>query len=96
MYLFHTPKELIAKLSTVIEKERLSQSLKQQDLAEKADIPLPTYKAFIHHQKISLENVFKLLFALKLQNNIEGLLSEKSYETLASFKEKSNLPKRVR
>jgi len=95
MYLFSTPKELTKHLSTIIEKERLSQRLSQKELAAKADIPLPTYKSFLYHQKLSLESLFKLLFALKMQDNIEGLLKEKTQQSLADLKE-DNLPKRIR
>jgi len=95
MYLFNTPKELTQQLSNTIEKERLSQRLSQKELASKADIPLPTYKSFIYHQKLSLESLFKLLFALKMHDNIEGLLKEKTQQSLADLKA-DNLPKRIR
>jgi len=95
MYLFSTPKELTQQLATTIEKERLSQRLSQKELASRADIPLPTYKSFIYHQKLSLEGLFKLLFALKMHDNIEGLLKEKTEQSLADLKE-NDLPKRIR
>ena len=47
MYLFNTPKELIETLAMRIEEERIFQKLSQKDLSAKADIPLPTYKAFL-------------------------------------------------
>jgi ribosome-binding protein aMBF1 (putative translation factor) len=96
MFTFNTPKELIQNLAILIEKERTAQSLKQEELAQKASIPLPTYKSFLYQHKISLENVFKLLFSLQLHENIEGLLKEKSYETLDEIKNKTPHPKRVR
>jgi len=95
LYLLHTPKELIVMLAKRIEEERLSQNLSQLTLSAKADIPLPTYKSFLYHQKLSVENMFKLLFALKMQDNIEGLLSAKRGKTLADLKE-NTLPKRIR
>jgi len=96
MYALSTPKELIVKLSTLIEKERRVQTMKQNELASRAGIPLPTYKQFLYQKKISLENLFKLLFALKLHNNIAGLLQEKEYSTLDDLKNKDTLPKRIR
>ena len=96
MYTFNTPKELITKLSILIEKERRAQAMKQNELATRSGIPLPTYKQFIYQQKISLENVFKLLFALKLHDNIAGLLQEKEHSTLDELKNKDTLPKRIR
>jgi len=95
MYLFNTPKELIETLAMRIEEERILQKLSQKDLAAKADIPLPTYKAFLYHQKLSVENLFKLLFALKMQDNIEGLLKQRTHQSLADLKG-NPLPKRIR
>ena len=96
MYALNTPKELIVILSTLIEKERRAQALKQNELAVRAGIPLPTYKQFLYHYKISLENLFKLLFALKLHDNIAGILQEKSINSIEALKNKDTLPKRVR
>jgi len=96
MYTLSTPKELILKLSTLIEKERRAQAMKQNELATRAGIPLPTYKQFLYQDKISLENLFKLLFALKLHDNITGLLQKKEYSTLDDLKNKDTIPKRIR
>ncbi len=95
MYILNTPKELITQLAKRVEEERLSQKLSQKELSCKADIPLSTYKAFLHHQKLSIENLFKLLFVLQMQENIEGLLSSRSHRSLADLKE-NTLPKRIR
>jgi len=95
MYLLKTPKEVIKDLATRIEEERKVQKLSQQMLSTKADIPLPTYKAFLYHQKLSVESLFKLLFALRMHDNIEGLLKQRTHQTLADLKE-DTLPKRVR
>ena len=95
MYLLKTPKEVIKDLATRIEEERKVQKLSQQMLSTKADIPLPTYKAFLYHQKLSVESLIKLLFALRMHDNIEGLLKQRTHQTLADLKE-DTLPKRVR
>ena len=95
MYMLDTPKELIEKLVLLIEKERKTQKIKQVDLASKADIPLPTYREFVYRHKISLENLLKLFFALRMHDNITGMLTKPSRQTLADLKE-DTLPKRVR
>lgn len=91
----YTPLEIIDKLSGLIENERKSQRLQQKELAQKADIPLPTYKQFIYQKKISLENLIKLLMVLKLFDNINGLLKQKEYKTLDEIKANDTLPKRI-
>lgn len=95
MYLLNTPKELIKDLATRIEDERKIQKLSQKSLSTKADIPLPTYKAFLYHQKLSVESLLKLLFALRMHDNIEGLLTQRTQQSLADLKD-DTLPKRIR
>ncbi len=95
MYLLNTPKEVIKDLATHIEDERKVQRLSQKDLSAKADLPLPTYKAFLYHQKLSVESLIKLLFALHMHDNIEGLLKQHTYQTLSDIRE-DVLPKRIR
>ena len=92
----YTPLEIIDKLSSLIENERKSQRLQQKELAQRADIPLPTYKQFIYQKKISLENLIKLLMVLRLFDNINGLLKQKEYKTLDEIKTNDTLPKRIR
>jgi len=88
--------QIIDKLSDLIENERKSQRLQQKELAQRADIPLPTYKQFIYQKKISLENLIKLLMVLRLFDNINGLLKQKEYKTLDEIKTNDTLPKRIR
>ena len=90
-----TPIELIEKIIELIENERKLQKLQQKELALKANVPLPTYKQFIYSYKISFENIIKLFIALKLFDNLNGLLKNKEYKTLNEIKQKDKLPKRI-
>jgi hypothetical protein len=90
-----TPIELIQKISIIIETRRKLQNIQQKELSQKANIPLPTYKDFLYKQKISLENLFKLLIALNLFDNINGLLKKEELKTLDEIKNEIKLPKRV-
>ncbi len=96
MYELHTPKEIILKMVEIVEKERRAQSLQQKELSNITSIPLPTYREFVYNKKISFENLIKLLFALKLFNNLNGLLHEKSYSSIEEVKQQDRLPKRIR
>ena len=73
----YTPLEIIEKAVQIIETERKVQKLQQKELALKANIPLPTYKQFIYSYKISFENLIKLFIALRLFDNLNGLLKNK-------------------
>lgn len=91
----YTPLEIIQKTVELVETERKVQKLQQKELAEKADIPLPTYKQFLYSYKISFENLIKLFMALRLFDNLNGLLKNKEYKTLDEIKLKDKLPKRI-
>ena len=91
-----TPKSIIATLVKHIEKERKRQNLQQKEIAARASVPLPTYKNLIYHHKISLENLLKILFALKMHDNINGLVKEREYKTIEEIKKKDDLPRRIR
>jgi len=90
-----TPNELIEQTILLIENNRKEQKLQQKELANRANIPLPTYKDFIYKKRISFENLLKLLIALRLFENIAGLLKEKKLITLSDIKNKNKLPKRI-
>lgn len=90
-----TPYELMEQTVDLIETERKIQRIQQKELALKADIPLPTYKQFIYKKKISLENLFKLLIALRMFDRVGGLVKPKEQKTLDEIKAQNRLPKRV-
>lgn len=90
------PKSIIKDLSRNIEKERKRQGMQQKELALKASVPLPTYKNFIYHHKISLEAILKILFALRMFDNINGLAKEREVKTIEEIQKKDNLPQRIR
>ncbi|MDD2699410.1 MAG: helix-turn-helix transcriptional regulator [Arcobacteraceae bacterium] len=91
----NTPLEMIEKTANLIENVRKQQKLQQKELALKADIPLPTYKQFIYHKKISFENIIKLFMALRMFDNLNGLVKVQEYKTLDDIKMEEKLPKRI-
>ncbi|MDY0327505.1 MAG: hypothetical protein RBR07_04575 [Arcobacteraceae bacterium] len=91
----YTPIEIIKKAVDLVETTRKIQKLQQKELAQIADIPLPTYKQFIYSHKISFENLIKLFMALKMFDNLNGLLKSREYKTLDEIKNKDKLPKRI-
>lgn len=91
----NTPNEIVEKVVVLIERERKLQKLQQKELALKADIPLPTYKDFMYKKRISFENLIKLLIALRLFENLKGLLYEREVKSLEELKSENKLPKRI-
>ncbi|MCK9329074.1 MAG: helix-turn-helix domain-containing protein [Candidatus Cloacimonetes bacterium] len=90
-----TPIEIISKMVILIENERKIQNIQQKELALKADVPLPTYKQFIYNNKISFENLIKILMALKLFDKLNALIKQKEYKSLDEIRRADNLPKRI-
>ncbi|MCV6608498.1 MAG: hypothetical protein OIF32_09805 [Campylobacterales bacterium] len=90
-----TPVELIKEMAVNIENERKYQKIKQKDLAFKANIPYPTFKEFIYKDKISFENLLKILIALDMYENIKGLLTKREPMSLEDIKNRDTLTKRV-
>ncbi len=96
MIVLQTPKSIIEDLIKVVEDERKFQHIQQKELAKKASIPLATYKAFVYKKRISLENLLKILFALRMFNNINGLLTKRTFASIEEIENKNKLPKRIR
>ena len=90
-----TPIELIEKTIELVENERKVQKLQQKELALKADIQFPTYKDFIYKKRASLENILKLFIALRLFDNLNGLLKQREIKSLEGIKNETKLPKRI-
>lgn len=91
----NTPLEIIAKLALLIENERKLQGLQQKELAHKAGVPLPTYSDFIYKSKISLAGLIKLVVALRMFDNLQGLLKQREIRTLDEIKNEIKLPSRI-
>jgi predicted transcriptional regulator len=91
----YTPYEIIEQAVVVIETERKIQHLQQKELAQKADLPFPTYKQFIYQKKISFENLIKLFIALRMFDNLKGVLKRNEHKTLDEIKMSDKLPKRI-
>ena len=90
-----TPIELIEKTIELIENERKVQKLQQKELALKADIPFPTSKDFVYKKRASFENILKLFIALRLFDNLNGLLKQREIKSLEEIRNESKLPKRI-
>ncbi len=94
-----TPSEIIESLVENIENQRIKKKMKQLELCKNAEVPLSTYQNFIYEKKISLPSLIKIMYALQMWDNLQGLIE---YEEVASIEEmklrhkKKVLPKRVK
>jgi hypothetical protein len=96
MLQLYTEQEMISRLSDMFEQERIFQNITQKELSELSGIPLPTYRSFVKHGKLSVENMFKLLFVLGLDEKSEGLVQQREFKTLEDIRQRAALQKRKR
>lgn len=95
---FYSPKEIAQLLSQRVRLERLRREWKQQTLAERAGVSLPTLRRYERTGQTSLANLFKLCHALGYLDDFANLLkppSASSIEELAAQND-SQAPKHKR
>lgn len=93
-----TPAELIDKLVENIEMTRKRKKLRQTDLCKKADIPRSTYQKLIHGKQINLMGLIKIMYALNMKTNLQGLVHYDEITSLDDIRNaaRDNTPQRVR
>jgi transcriptional regulator with XRE-family HTH domain len=95
----NTPFEYITQLIDTIEKTRKKRKIRQTDLCSLADVSISTYQAFIYKRKISLETLIKIMYVLKMGENLERMCKYDEPLSLDEIRErrsKKNLVKRIR
>lgn len=95
---YKTPYEIISDFVDLIEKERIRQDLRQQDLYKASGMSSTAYANFLKKKTTSFENVIKLMYALNMTANIEGLLRSEKYTSIDEIRQvkKKTVKKRVR
>ncbi|MDQ1340863.1 MAG: hypothetical protein QG567_2021 [Campylobacterota bacterium] len=94
-----TPSEIIDILIETIEKTRKKNKLRQIDLCKSADVPLATYQNFLYSKTISLISLIKVMYVLKMNNNLEKFIYFEetiSLKDIRLIKKKKTSPKRIR
>ena len=94
-----TPIEIINTLADNIERERKLKKYKQIDLCKKADVAISTYQNFIYKKNINLTTLIKIMYALKMWDNLDGFIRYEEKLTIQDIRDitkKKELPKRVR
>lgn len=93
----HTPEELAAQFAARVRAERLRLGLKQQTLADRAGVSVPTVRRYERTGKISFGNLLRLCHALGRLDEFAALLSPPPATTLAELEERrATVPTRKR
>jgi len=96
MWILKSDDEMVGELSERCRSIRLSQNMTQQEAAERAGIPLRTYRRFEQEGQISLERFVAVLRALNRAGELESLLEPLPVRDLRELESPQPMRKRAR
>lgn len=100
MFFKKKPQQYLQHIKELIESERVTQDLKQSELAIKAGISYGTYTKFVSTNNISLDRLVLLLIALKMTDKLDVLVKKNEFTSIEQLRtlDEDNLriKKRVR
>jgi transcriptional regulator with XRE-family HTH domain len=88
--------EYIKELGQKIKLYRIMKEMSQQDLEDKTGISKRSISRMEQGESVQLENLFKILLALGLGENIELLVPDQTKRPSFYLEKSDNRPKRVR
>ncbi len=94
----HSPEEIARRLADRVRDERLRQGWKQQTLADRSGVSLPTVRRYERTGRTSVENLLRLCHALGRLDAFAQLLAPPPARSLAELESRSSrsAPKRKR
>ena len=89
-------KEYISELGQKIKMYRIMNEMSQQDLEDKSGVSKRSISRLEQGESIQLDNLFKIIIALGLADNIEMLVPDQTKRPSYYLEKAENKPKRVR
>ena len=77
-----TPNDIAKELVEKIKHHRKKLKISQAQLASKSGVSLGSIKRFESRYEISLNSFIKILIALNLEQDLENLFTQKSYNSI--------------
>ena len=77
-----TPNEIAKNLVEKVKQRRKKLKISQVQLASKSGVSLGSIKRFESKHEISLNSCIKILIALNLEQDLENLFTQKSYNSI--------------
>ena len=77
-----TPNDIAKELVEKIKQYRKKLKISQSQLAAKSGVSLGSIKRFESKYEISLNSFIKILIALNLEQDLENLFTQKSYNSI--------------
>ena len=88
--------EYIKELGQKIKTYRIMNEMSQQDLEDKSGVSKRSISRLEQGESVQVENLFKIIIALGLGDNIELLVSDQTKRPSYYLGKTENKPKRVR
>ena len=88
--------EYIKELGQKIKTYRIMKEMSQQDLQDKTGVSKRSISRLEQGESVQVDNLFKILLALELGDNIELLVPDQTKRPIYYLKESEGKPKRVR
>lgn len=88
--------EFIKELGQKIKTYRIMKEMSQQDLEDKSGVSKRSISRLEQGESVQVDNLFKLLLALGLGDNIELLVPDQTKRPSYYLEKSENKPKRVR
>lgn len=89
-------KEYISELGQKIKMYRIMNEMSQQDLEDKSGVSKRSISRLEQGESVQLDNLFKIIIALGLADNIEMLVPDQTKRPSYYLEKAENKPKRVR
>lgn len=96
MYKQKDYREYIRELGQKIKTYRIMKELSQQDLEDKTGVSKRSISRLEQGESVQVDNLFKILLALDLGDNIELLVPDQTKRPSFYLEKTDNKPKRVR
>ena len=91
-----SPYEVLLSVAHRVRMRRLELNMTQAELAQKAGVPLPTYRKFERTGVIAFAKLLQIAFALDTLDDFEALFSQRKYLTTEDVLNKGKKRERAR
>ena len=93
---FDTPSSVAIAVANRVKQRRLALRLTQVELAQKAGLPLATYRLFETKGQIAFSGLLQIAFALDCMSDFNALFASQSWAKMDDMLKQTKPAKRVR
>lgn len=93
---FETPNSVAQRVASRAKQRRVAMQLTQVELAQKAGLPLASYRRFEQKGQITLSGLLQIAFALDCMNDFNALFASQSWATMDDMLQQTKPAQRVR